>query len=156
MTQRIDSASRSIAASPDSIYAAFATSDALARWLPPSGMTGEMLRFDFREGGSYRMRLTYAAPPQGGGKTSADTDEVEVRLTRLEPGRAIEQEIVFESDDPAFAGVMSMAWAMERDGDRTIVSVRAEHVPEGIRPEDHVTAMHASLEHLARFVEEEG
>lgn len=125
----------------------------MERWIPPSGMTGEMLHFDFREGGSYRMRLTYAEPHVGRGKTSEDADDVDVRLTTLDVGRRIEQEIAFESDDPAFAGVMRMVWALRAEGDRTLVTVRAENVPEGIRPEDHEAAMRSSLDNLAAFVE---
>lgn len=153
MAPRIDAASRSIAASPDGIYRAFSEPGALERWLPPNDMTGEVLDFDFREGGSYRMCLTYAEPHFGQGKTSEDADVVAVRLTKLVPGRSVEQVVVFESEDPAFAGVMRMTWSMEADGDRTLVTVRAEDVPEGIRPDDHVAAMNASLVQLARFVE---
>ena len=72
----------------------------MERWLPPDNMKGAMLQFDFRQGGSYRMRLTYAEPQQGRGKTSEDYDEVDLRLTKLEDGRKIEQEIEFESEDP--------------------------------------------------------
>ncbi|MFO7609314.1 MAG: SRPBCC domain-containing protein, partial [Candidatus Krumholzibacteriia bacterium] len=75
-------------------------------------------------------------------------------LTKLVPGRAVEQEIEFVSEDPAFSGVMRMAWTMVADGDRTLVTVRAEDVPAGIRAEDHVAAMTASLEQLARYVED--
>jgi uncharacterized protein YndB with AHSA1/START domain len=156
MTPRIDTASRSIAASPDAVYRAFAEPGAMERWLPPNDMTGEMLHFDFRAGGSYRMRLTYAERHRGRGKSSEDADEVAVRLTKLDPGRSIEQAIVFESADPAFAGVMRMTWTLVADGDRTRVTVRAEDVPEGIGREDHEAAMRASLEQLGAFVEARG
>lgn len=153
MTPRVDEASRSIAAPPDAVYRAFADPGAMERWLPPNDMTGEMLEFDFRDGGAYRMRLTYPDRDRGHGKTSEDADEMTVRLTRLVPGRRVEQAVVFESADPAFAGTMRMTWTMEAYGDRTRVTFRAEDVPEGIRAEDHVAAMTASLEQLAAFVE---
>lgn len=128
----------------------------MERWLPPSGMTGEMLHFDFREGGSYRMRLTYAEPQHGGGKTSDDFDEVEVRLTKLDGGRRIEQEITFESADPGFSGVMRMIWTFDPEDGGTRVTVRAENVPEGIRPEEHDAGLNSSLGNLAAFVEVDG
>jgi uncharacterized protein YndB with AHSA1/START domain len=128
----------------------------MERWLPPDDMTGKMLRFDFREGGSYRMLLTYAAPREGRGKTSEDSDEVEVRLTKLEDGRRIEQEVTFESEDPLFSGVMRMIWTFQPQDERTLVTIRAENVPEGIRPEDHDAGLNSSLEKLARLVEAEG
>lgn len=101
MTKRIDEASRLIDASPSDIYEAFSVPGAMEQWLPPNNMTGKMLDLDFREGGFYRMRLTYKDPQKGRGKTSDEADEVEVRLIKLERGRRIEQEVAFESEDPA-------------------------------------------------------
>jgi uncharacterized protein YndB with AHSA1/START domain len=128
----------------------------MERWLPPDKMTGKMVHFDFREGGSYRMRLTYAEEDKGLGKTSEVTDEVEVRLVRLVDGRLIEQEVEFESEDPAFAGLMRMTWTLEPDDEGTVVTIRAENVPEAIRPEDHRAAFTSSLENLAGYVETGG
>jgi uncharacterized protein YndB with AHSA1/START domain len=135
------------------VYRAFAEPGALERWLPPDGMTGAMLAFDFRAGGGYRMRLTYPEAQRGQGKTTEDADEVAVRIVALEPGRRLVQEVVFASEDPAFAGTMRMTWALGPDGDGTRVTVRAEGVPEGIRPDDHEAAMRSSLAQLATFVE---
>lgn len=156
MTARVDSASRLISASPKAVYRAFAEPGAMERWLPPSNMTGEMLHFDFREGGSYRMRLTYVDPQGERGKTSEDSDDVEVHLTKVEDGQRIEQEITFGSEDAAFSGVMRMTWTFRTEGDGTLVTVRAENVPDGIRPEDHEAGLSASLENLAEFVHEYG
>ncbi|HEV2622462.1 MAG TPA: SRPBCC domain-containing protein [Frateuria sp.] len=154
MAPRIDSASRLISASPRTVYRAFAEPGAMERWLPPDDMTGKMLHFDFREGGSYRMQLTYAAPRQGRGKTSSDSDEVEVRLTRIEVERRIEQQVSFESEDPSFCGVMRMTWTFVPRDEGTLVTIQAENVPEGIRPEDHDAGLNSSLEKLAKLVEE--
>ncbi|MEX2633975.1 MAG: SRPBCC domain-containing protein [Balneolales bacterium] len=142
-----------ITASAKDVYRAFAEPGAMERWIPPSDMTGEMLHFDFREGGSYRMRLIYSEPQQERGKTSEDSDEAEVRLTKLEEGQRIEQEITFESENPAFSGIMRMIWTFQSEENRTLVTVRAENVPEGIRPEDHEVGLNSSLENLAGFVE---
>lgn len=152
---RIDSASRRIAASPEVIYGAFAKAGAMEQWLPPNNMKSKMLHFDFRSGGSYRMRLTFRDAESGTGKTSQDSDEVEVRLIRLEEGKRIEQEVSFESDDPAFAGVMRMVWTFQPETRGTIVTVLAENVPRGIRSEEHEVGMNSSLENLAAFVEEQ-
>lgn len=102
------------------------------------------------------MRLTYKDQQTGQGKTSETSDEMEVRITRLESGRRIEQEIVFESDDPAFAGTMRMVWTFEPLGSGTLATVRAENVPAGIQPEDHEAGMKSTLDNLAAFVEEDG
>ncbi len=153
MPARCDTASRLIAATPATIYQAFATPGALERWLPPHTMTGTMLHFDFRAGGSYHMRLTYADVQQRHGKTSADADEVKVHLTKLEAERRIEQAITFASEDSAFAGIMRMIWTFQPQGTRTLVTIQAMDVPAGIHPDDHEAGMNASLANLARFVE---
>jgi uncharacterized protein YndB with AHSA1/START domain len=152
MTRRIDSASRLVSASPETIYRAFAEPGAMERWIPPGNMTAKMLHFDFREGGSYRMRLTYSEPEQEG-KTSDDSDIVHVHLTKVEDGRKVEQEVTFESEDSAFSGTMRMIWTFQPQEAGTIVTVRAENVPNGIRPEDHEAGMNSSLENLARFLD---
>jgi uncharacterized protein YndB with AHSA1/START domain len=112
-----------------------------------------MLEFAFREGGGYRLRLTYKEPQGMPGKTSADTDEVEVRFTKLVPNMRIEQAVTFESDDPAFSGEMQIAWILEPDQRGTLVTVRCENVPLGIGADDHQAGLGSTLANLAAFVE---
>ncbi|HEX4937139.1 MAG TPA: SRPBCC domain-containing protein [Candidatus Kapabacteria bacterium] len=76
-----------------------------------------------------------------------------MRFTKLEYGQRIEQAVDFQSEDPAFAGTMRVTWTLQPVEDGTLVSVRAEDVPDGILPDDHAAGMRASLENLARFVE---
>lgn len=153
MSKRVDTASRLIRASASTIYQAFATADAMKAWLPPRGMTATMLAFTFREGGMYRMRLTYNEPQHTPGKTSEDADEVEVRFVKLVPHERIEQAVTFESDDAAFSGEMRIAWILEPAQNGTIVTVRCEDVPVGIGAEDHQAGLKSTLSNLAAFVE---
>ncbi|MHB8210414.1 MAG: SRPBCC domain-containing protein [Acidithiobacillus sp.] len=153
MSKRVDSASKLIRASASRIYQAFATRNAMETWLPPQGMTGRMLNFAFREGGAYRMRLTYNEPQHVAGKTSADTDEVEVRFVKLVEGERIEQAVAFNSEDSAFSGEMRITWVLEPLPDGTLVTVKCENVPPGIRPEDHQAGLMSTLNNLASFTE---
>ena len=152
MSKRIDSVSRFIPASPEDIYASFAEREAMERWIPPKNMTATILHFDFREGGSYRMRLTYKDSKDGRGKSSDNADETEVRIAKLIEGERIEQAVVFESDDPEFSGVMKMTWTLDTVNNGTLVTIRAEDVPPGIRPEDHEVGMSSTLDNLAAFL----
>jgi uncharacterized protein YndB with AHSA1/START domain len=154
MSGRVDSAAKLVRASPSAVYRAFATPDAMETWLPPQGMTGRMLEFAFREGGSYRMRLTYNESRHTPGKTSEHADEVEVRFIRLVPDERIEQAVTFSSEDPAFAGEMRIIWTLEpAPNGATLVSVRCEDVPVGIRHDDHEAGLKSTLENLAAFAE---
>ena len=47
------------------------------------------------------------------------------------------QAVDFVSDDPRFAGTMTMTWAVSEAGDGTRVDIRADDVPDGISAEDH-------------------
>lgn len=150
---RVDEASRTIEAPPSAAFGAFADPIAMQSWLPPTGMHARVERFDFREGGSYRMRLTYEDPSRGTGKSSDDSDDVEVRFIRLVQDRLIEQEVTFDSDDARFSGIMRVTWTFMPAGIGTEVSVRCENVPEGISAEEHAAGLRSTLENLARHVE---
>lgn len=125
----------------------------MEKWLPPAGMTGSVLAFSFREGGSYRMRLTFEEPHATAGKTTQDADEVNVRFLRIVPGESIEQAVMFESADPQFAGEMQILWLFQPASAGTLVTVRCTNVPEGIRADDHRAGLTSTLENLADFVE---
>jgi len=144
-------ASKLIHASASAIYQAFSTPGAMGTWLPPEGMTGRMLAFAFREGGSYRMRLTYDQSRHTPGKTSGDADEVEVHFVKLVPDERIEQAVTFKSEDPAFSGEMRITWTLEPVPNGTFVTVRCENVPSGIRREDHQAGLTSTLSKLAAF-----
>ncbi|HTV70093.1 MAG TPA: SRPBCC family protein [Rhizobiaceae bacterium] len=148
---RTDTCSRLIKAPAQKIYRAFTDPDAWVKWLPPEGMTGKMHHFDPRPGGTYRMTLTYAAA--GAGKSSDDTDVVEGTFVELVPNERVVQEVVFDSDDPAFAGTMTMSWSLAPVAGGTEVEIIAENVPPGISKEDHDAGLRSTLENLAAFVE---
>ena len=149
---RTDTASRVVAATPGRVFAALVDEAAWSVWLPPEGMSGRFDRFDARPGGSYRMVLTYA-DPAAGGKSTADSDVVEGRFLEVVPGRRVVQAVDFVSDDPAFAGTMTMTWEVTAVPGGTRVEFRAEDVPSGISAEDHAAGLASSLAHLAAYVE---
>jgi uncharacterized protein YndB with AHSA1/START domain len=116
-------------------------------------MTGRFETFDPRPGGSYRLVLTYANPKGVAGKSTDDSDIVEVRYLDIVPNDRVVQAVDFVSDDPGFAGTMTMTWSVRDAVDGTRVEIVAENVPEGISAEDHAAGLASSLENLASFVE---
>jgi uncharacterized protein YndB with AHSA1/START domain len=151
--RRTDTASQLIAATPDEVYAALVDAEALVAWLPPEGMTARFERFDARPGGSYRLVLTYDDAGSGRGKATADSDVVEARFVDLVPAVRVAQEVHFESDNPAFAGAMTMTWDLTSVDGWTRVDITADGVPEGISAADHAAGMASSLANLARYLE---
>jgi uncharacterized protein YndB with AHSA1/START domain len=116
-------------------------------------MKAEIQRFEPREGGTYRMVLTYEEVEHTPGKSSEDSDVVEARFVELVPNVRVVQEIDFESNDPAFAGPMRMTWSLAPVPTGTEVAISCENVPDGIAKEDHAMGLRSSLENLAAFVE---
>jgi uncharacterized protein YndB with AHSA1/START domain len=146
--------SKFIKATPDALYRAFTDPAALAVWLAPGDMTGEVHRFDYRVGGGYQMSLYYPASEQTlRGKTSGREDRYTAQFVELTPPRRIVEAITFDSVDPAFAGEMIMEITLEAEGDGTIVSIVFKNIPSGIRSEDNEVGTQSALEKLARYVE---
>ncbi len=146
---RTDTASKVVKAPLSRVFEALIDPEALADWLPPSGMTGRFEHFDGRPGGSYRMILTYADPPAHGGKSDADSDVVKGRFVEIEPDDRVVQSIEFHSADVTFGGAMTMTWTVTRVDGGTLVDLRADDVPLGISAADHAEGMNSSLDNLA-------
>ena len=151
---RTDRASRVIAAPPGHVWAALVNPEALMAWLPPDGMTGRFERFEARPGGSYRLVLTYSDASGAPGKASAESDIVEARFVDIVPGQRVVQAVDFVSDDPAYAGTMTMTWEVTAVEAGTRVDIVAEDVPDGISAEDHAAGLASSLTNLAAYVEQ--
>src|SRR5918995_6853050 len=142
---RTDTGSRVVAAPPGRVYAALVDDEALAAWLPPAGMTASFERFDPRPGGSYRLVLTYTDSAVASGKSTPDSDIVEARYVDLVPGSRVVQAVDFASDDPAFAGTMTMTWEVRAVVGGARVDITADDVPDGISAEDHAAGLASSL-----------
>ncbi|HKS74325.1 MAG TPA: SRPBCC domain-containing protein [Terriglobales bacterium] len=146
--------SRRIRATPEKIYQTFLDPNALSAWRVPDNMTGRMDSFDPREGGSYRMTLTYIerkTSPRG--KSSDTTDTFQGTFLHLVLNEKVVEEIRFESPDPQFAGEMRMTTTMVRIGTETEVTILCENLPPGIRLEQNALGCNMALNKLARLVE---
>jgi len=117
-------------------------------------MTAEVHVFDARQGGTYRMSLTYRDPRQSpGGKTSEDTDSFQGRFVELVADEKIVEAIEFDSSDPGFAGEMTMTTRLADADGGTEVTVLCQDLPAGIRPEDNEEGTRQSLRKLAALLE---
>ncbi|TKT75417.1 SRPBCC family protein [Aquamicrobium sp. LC103] len=152
--KRTDTASRDIAAQPQTIYRALIDPDAVARWRPPEGMKAVVHSFEPRVGGTFRMSFIYADPGEGTrGKSSDDADMFEGRFLELVPGERVVELIEFQSDDPVFAGPMKITTSLAAMEGGTRVTIVCEDVPTGIGESDHQAGMASTLKNLAAFTE---
>src|SRR5438105_8468148 len=97
--------SQHVRASRPAVYRALLDADAIATWRVPAGMTSHVHEFDAREGGSFRISLTYDAPT-GTGKTAAHTDTYHGHFVKLVPNEQVVEQLEFETTDPELRGEM--------------------------------------------------
>jgi uncharacterized protein YndB with AHSA1/START domain len=144
--------SRHVNAPRSVIYRALLDAGAIERWRVPSGMTGEVHEFDPREGGAFRVSLTYDAPGQAG-KSASQTDTYHGHFARLVPDRQVVEVFEFETADPALAGEMTMTTTLTDADGGTDVLVVHEGVPASVPPQDNETGTRMALANLAALTE---
>jgi len=93
------------------VYRALLDARAVATWMVPTGMTSLVHAFDPREGGSFRVSLTYDAPTATG-KTSAHTSTYHGRFVKLVPDEQVVEVVEFETVDPAMQGEMTITYSL--------------------------------------------
>jgi uncharacterized protein YndB with AHSA1/START domain len=143
-----------IKAPRQAVYHAFLDRDTVAAWQHPDTMRIQMHTFDPREGGTFRISLTYQDLEHSpGGKTSADTDTYHGRFVRLVPSTTIVEVIEFESQQAEFAGEMRITVQLADVEGGTEVTYLCEDIPPGVRPEDNEAGCRSSLQKLAALLE---
>ena len=134
------------------VYRALLDARAVATWKVPTGMTSHVHAFDPREGGSFRVSLTYGAAT-GTGKTTAHTDTYHGRFVKLVPDEQVVEAIEFETTNPALQGEMTITTTLSDADGGTDLHALHEGLPPGVRPEDNEAGWRSSLKKLAALVE---
>ena len=145
--------SRHVNAPRAAVYRALLDATAVAKWMVPDGMTSVVHAFDAREGGAFRISLTYDAPTAAG-KTSAQTDTFHGRFVKLVPNEQVVEVVEFETTDPAMRGEMTITITLTDtpDGGTHILAVH-ENLPPGLSPADNETGWRMSLGKLAALLQ---
>jgi uncharacterized protein YndB with AHSA1/START domain len=143
---------RRIRAARRHVYEALLDPDAVRQWMVPDGMTSVVHSFEAREGGAFRISLTYDIPTTAA-KTSAQTDSFHGRFVKLVPDTEVVQIIEFETDDPVLQGEMTITYSLRDSGSGTDLIGLHENLPPGVTPADNETGWNMSLEKLAGYVE---
>jgi uncharacterized protein YndB with AHSA1/START domain len=143
---------RHINAPRAAVYRALLDPQAVQTWMVPTGMTSEVHAFDPRDGGTFRISLTYDEPTETG-KTTAHTDTHHGRFVKLVPNEQVVQVVEFETDDPTLQGEMTITYTLtDADGGTDLLAVH-DNLPPGVPPGDNETGWQMSLAKLATLVE---
>ena len=144
---------RHLKAPRHAVYDALTNAESVARWKVPTEMTCHVHSFDGREGGQFRISLTYEAPDRLG-KTTAHTDTYHGTFVKLVPGELVVEVDEFETDDPAMQGEMTITISLaDANGGTDVVAIH-DGLPTGVSTEDNETGWRESLDRLAALVEE--
>jgi len=134
------------------VYRALLDPIAVAKWKVPTGMTSHVHAFDAREGGEFRVSLTYEAPT-GRGKTSARTDTYHGHFARLVADETVVEVMEFETDEPALQGEMTVTWTLRDVSGGTEVVALHDGLPSGVAAADNELGYKLALAKLAALVE---
>jgi len=136
---------RVLRSTPERVYRAFLTPDAMAKWLPPYGFTCKVHHLDARVGGTYRMSFTNFSTANGhsfGGE-----------YRELIPNQRLVYTDKFE--DPNLPGEMLTTIDLKQVSCGTEITAMQEGLPEMIPVESCYLGWQESLEQLAKLVEPE-
>jgi uncharacterized protein YndB with AHSA1/START domain len=145
-------ASRHIRAPRSAVYRALLDAVAIAQWRVPAGMSSRVHEFDAREGGSFRVSLTYDAPTEAG-KSASHTDTYHGHFVKLVPDEQVVEVFEFETADPELRGEMTMTTTLTDADGGTDVLVVHEGVPDKVPPADNETGTRMALAKLAKLTE---
>jgi len=135
-----------------SVYRALLDPALVQQWMVPDGMTSHVHSFDARDGGTFRISLTYEQATTTG-KSTAQTDTFHGRFVRLVADTEVVQAVEFETDDPALQGEMTITYMLaDADGGTDLVGVH-EGLPPGVPPADNELGWSISVGKLAALVE---
>jgi uncharacterized protein YndB with AHSA1/START domain len=135
-----------------SAYRALLDPRSMAKWKVPTGLTCVVHEFDAREGGGFRVSLTYEAPA-GAGNTTAHTDTYRGRFRTLVPYEQIVEVVEFETSDPALGGEMTITTTRTDAGSGTDLLAMHEALPPGLSSIDNELGWREALAKLTALVE---
>jgi uncharacterized protein YndB with AHSA1/START domain len=130
---------------PEKVYKAFITPEAMVKWLPPHGFTAKVHEMDARVGGKYKMSFTNFGTGQGhsfGGE-----------YLEMSPGKRLSY--VDKFDDPNLSGAMRVTIEFKKVSVGTEIHITQEGVPDVIPAEACYLGWGESLELLKLLVEPE-
>jgi len=136
---------RVIKSTPDRVYRAFLNPDAMAKWLPPFGFTGEVHQMDAKVGGTYSMSFTNF--------TTGDSHSFGGEYLELVPNELLRYTAKF--DDPNLPGQMQTTVTLREVFCGVEIKVVQEGIPAVIPAEACYLGWQESLVLLAQLVEPE-
>ncbi len=136
---------RVLQAPPERVYRAFLDANAMVKWLPPNGFTGQVHHLDAKVGGTYRMSFTDF--------TTEKSHSFGGEYLELTPNERIRHTDKF--DDANLPGEMQTTITLKQVSVGTELNIVQEGVPAVIPAEACYLGWQQSLTLLRKLVEAE-
>jgi len=136
---------RVLRATPEKVYRAFIDANAMSKWLPPNGFTGQVHHLDAKVGGTYKMSFTNFS--------TGSSHSFGGEFLELKPNERIRYTDRF--DDPNMPGEIQTTIDLKKVSVGTELNVLQEGVPGVIPAEACYLGWQESLTLLAGLVEPE-
>ena len=136
---------RVVKAPPERVYRAFLDANAMVKWLPPNGFTGQVHHLDAKVGGTYRMSFTNF--------TTQKSHTFGGEYLELTPNQRIRHTDKFEN--PNLPGEMQTTITFRQVSVGTELTIVQEGVPAVIPAEACYLGCQESLTLLQKLVEDE-
>jgi uncharacterized protein YndB with AHSA1/START domain len=134
---------RVLTAKPERVYRAFLEADAMAKWLPPYGFTGNVHHLDAKVGGTFKMSFANF--------TTSKSHSFGGEYLELVPYERIRYTDKF--DDPNLPGEMRVTVTLKAVSVGTELQVEQEGIPHVIPLEACYLGWQRSLAQLAMLTE---
>ena len=131
---------RTLAASPERVFAACVEAERLAEWWGPAGFTSPSVQLDVRKGGRYRITMR---PPEG------DAFHLRGEFREVAPPRRLVYTFVWEEPDPDDQETV-VTMTFERVGENTKLSLDQSPFKTDARYELHEGGWTETLDRLER------
>ena len=136
---------RVLKTTPEKLYKAFITPEAMVKWFPPHGFTGKVHKMDAKVGGECHMSFTNFG--------TGSSHSFKSKYVEMVPGEKLRYTDQF--DDPNMQGVMSVTVTFKNVLCGTELNVVQEGIPAAIPTEFCYLGWQESLSLLANVVEPE-
>jgi uncharacterized protein YndB with AHSA1/START domain len=113
-------------------------------------MSSHLHEFDAREGGEFRVSLSYNATV-GTGNSAPHTDTYRGHFVKLLPDEQAVEAFEFATADPALCGTLTTTLT-DADGSTDVLVVH-KGIPDGVPAADNETGTRRALANLAQLVE---
>ncbi len=134
---------RVLAATPEKVFRAFSSADAMAAWLPPYGFVCKVHEMDFTTGGQFNMSFTNF--------TTGNSHSFGGKYLEVIKDQFLKYTDTF--DDPNLPGEMITTVQLHEVSCGTELTITQEGIPDAIPAEMCYLGWQESLEKMKKLVE---